>query len=152
MRIIGSIGLALALTAAAPLPADGWRMADTGGSGADRSAYFIDSYSVVRSGETVRFRTSTIFENITQERDWDRSITTREGNCTTKSSTIVENRIYARGALIETVTTRGNTVTHGPESLMRAVLNMVCGDEAYGGPVVADPVAAARAAFAKLDK
>lgn len=151
MRIVGSIGLLLALTAAAP-PADGWRIADTGGSKPDRSAYFIDSYSVVRSGETVRFRTSTIFENLTDDRDWDRSITTREGNCTTKSSAIVENRIYAKGVLIDTMTTRGDTVTHGPQSLMRAVLNMVCGDEAYGGPVVADPLAAARTAFAKLDQ
>ena len=55
-------------------------------------------------------------------------------------------------ALVQTSTNRGDMITHGPKSLMRGVLDMVCGDEAYGGPVVADPVAAARAAFAKIDQ
>jgi hypothetical protein len=144
-----ALGLSL-LIAAAGAP-EGWRIVDTG-SGSDGviSAYFVDSYSVVRNGDTVRFRTSTIFNTTTEDRDWDRSVTTREGSCAAKASAILSNEYYRGRKLIERSDERGERRAHSEGSMMHGAMNMVCGDEAYGGPVVADPIAAASAAFAKL--
>ncbi|MBN8844232.1 MAG: hypothetical protein J0H88_13405 [Sphingomonadales bacterium] len=149
MNIIGALGLSVLLAAAGAT--EGWRFVDTGSSGDGiASAYFVDSYSVARNGDTVRFRTSTIFNTTTEDRDWDRSITQREGSCAAKASTIVTNEYYRNGKLLDRDTNPGERRTHSAGSMMHGAMSMVCGDEAYGGPVVADPVAAAKAEFAKL--
>lgn len=149
MNIIGTLGLSVLLAAAGAQ--EGWRFVDTGtGNDGVSSAYYVDSYSVVRNGDTVRFRTTTIFNTTTADRDWDRSITTREGSCAAKASTILSNDYYYNGKLLEHDGNPGERRTHGEGSMMHGAMSMVCGDEAYAGPVVADPVAAASAEFAKL--
>lgn len=150
MNIIGALSASI-LLAAAGTASEGWRFVDTGSSNDGTvSAYYVDSYSVVRNGDKVRFRTTTIFNNTTADRDWDRSITTREGSCAAKASAILMNDYYRSGKLLEHNTDPGEVRTHSEGSMMHGAMSMVCGDEAYAGPVVADPVASANAEFAKL--
>ncbi|WP_422060589.1 surface-adhesin E family protein [Sphingopyxis sp.] len=150
MNIFGALSVSV-LLAAAGAAQEGWRLVDTGtGNDGVVSAYFVDSYSVVRSGDTVRFRTSTIFNSTTDDRDWDRSITTREGSCAAKASTILSNDYYSGSELLEHNSDPGERRAHSVGSMMHGAMSMVCGDEAYASPVVADPVATAHAEFAKL--
>lgn len=133
------------LLAASPAAAQSWRMAGYGGQAPDRSVYIVDTDSISRIGDTVRFKTSTIWEIFEPDRDFNRSITQREGSCATKSSAIVTNNFYADGKLVSQQTTRGQMVTHGANSLMRAVMDAVCGDDSYETDVLVDAEATVRA-------
>jgi hypothetical protein len=96
-RITSLLLAATALIAASPAAAQTWRIASTGGTAPGRSVYFVDLSSIQRTGSTVIFTTSTIFEGITADRDWDRSVTKRKGDCTAKSSQILQNTFFDGG-------------------------------------------------------
>ena len=54
--------------------------------------------------------------------------------------------------LLEHNSEPGERRAHSVGSMMHGAMSMVCGDEAYASPVVADPVATARTEFARLGK
>ena len=139
----------LALTGATPAFAQSWRVASLSGEKPDRTVYLLDADSIARSGDTVRFTTQSVFEKLTDTRDFDRSVTRREGNCTTMSSAIVENSYYAGGSYQNNDTTRGNMIAHKENTIMYSVLAQACGKKAMEQGVVANPEAAVRAYFAK---
>jgi hypothetical protein len=142
-RITSLLLAATALIAASPAAAQTWRIASTGGTAPGRSVYFVDLSSIQRTGSTVIFTTSTIFEGITADRDWDRSVTKRKGDCTAKSSQILQNTFFDGGTEIDSSDEPGNMIVHGENSIMRGVLDAVCGDGTYDGAVVANPRVAA---------
>ena len=145
MNKLTAIGLAGAmLCAAQPAAADNWRMSGYGGDAPQRAVYVVDTDSVVRDGDTVRFRTSTVWESYTDGRDFNKSVTQRQGSCSAKSSKIVVNSLYADGTLIDVDDAAGEVISHGPESIMRSVLEAVCGEADYETETIDDYEAALR--------
>lgn len=139
----------LALTAATPAFAQDWRVAAISGAKPDRTVYLLDAKSVVKTGDTASFTTQSIFEQITDSRDFDRSVTRRKGVCSTMSSQIVENNYYARGSFMNTDSTSGNSIAHKEGTVMYGVLQQVCGTKAMEPGSVNNPETAVRAYFAK---
>lgn len=138
-----------ALTAIAAAPAPDWRFAASSGDKPNRTIYVIDVASITRSGDNVDFRTQSIFESMTESRDFDRSVTKRHGNCTTMSSQIVENSYYARGEFLDTDQTSSDPIAHKDGSIMYDVLAQACGKEPFQKDTVANPEFAARNYFAQ---
>jgi hypothetical protein len=150
MRKLAAIGLAVvALCAAQPAWAESWRVAGFGGDAPQRAIYVVDTDSIVRDGDTVRFRTSTVWEGFVEGRDFNKSVTQRQGSCSTKSSKIIVNNLYANGQLTDVDDAPGDMITHAADSLMRGVLDIVCGDAAYETDAITDYEATLRAYFAE---
>ncbi len=145
MKGVAGLLMGAALFVAGPAAAESWRMAGYGGEAPQRSVYLVDTDSISRIGDTVRFRSSTIWESFTPDRDFNKSITTREASCGQKSSLIVTNSFYADGVLVSTDDNRGTMITHAANSLMRGVLDAVCGDGSYDTDKLPDAEAAVRA-------
>jgi hypothetical protein len=139
----------LALTGATPAFAQSWHVAAMSGAKPDRTVYLLDTDSIARTGDMVRFTTQSVFEKLTDTRDFDRSVTRREGNCATMSSTIVENTYYAGGSYQNNDATRGNTIAHKENTIMYSVLAQACGKRQIEQGTVANPEAAVRAYFAQ---
>jgi hypothetical protein len=139
----------LALTGATPALAQDWRIASAAGAKPDRTIYLIDAASITRTGDTVRFTTQSIFESLSGTRDFDRSITLREGDCTAMSSRIVENSYYAAGAFQSKDSTGSQVIAHKPNTIMYGVLEQACGTKPIDGGKIADPETAIRNYFKK---
>jgi hypothetical protein len=143
-RLTSMLLPALALIAASPAAAQTWRIAGEGGEAPNRSVYLLDSSSIQRNGATVKFRTSTVFESLTADRDWDNSVTWRQGSCIDMASQVIDNNFYSGTSLLQHDTQVQNMVTHGPTSIMRGVLDIACGTGDYESGVVGDRYTAAK--------
>ncbi|MES2444176.1 MAG: surface-adhesin E family protein [Pseudomonadota bacterium] len=139
----------LALTAATPAFAQDWRVAAISGAKPDRTVYLLDNAAIVRSGDSITFTTQSVFEQLTEGRDFDRSVTRRFGDCTTMASAIIQNSYYARGAFVSTDSTKGSTIAHREGTVMYGVLEKACGKKALEGNTLTNPESAVRAYFAK---
>jgi hypothetical protein len=139
----------IALTAAAPAFAQDWRISAISGEKPDRTVYLIDASSVARTGDTVTFTTQSIFEQLTDSRDFDRSVTKRRGTCSAMSSQIVENTYYAKGSFQNTDSSPGNIITHKPNTVMYDALQMACGLKPLEQDAIAHPETTVRNYFAK---
>jgi hypothetical protein len=141
----------LILTGAAPAFAQQWHVASVNGEAPDRTVYFVDA-AFRRTGTIVRFSTQSIFESLTDGRDFDRSVTQRRGNCATMSSAIMRNEYYARGRLLSSDPSPGSEIRHSEGTILYGVMQIVCGARALDGSAVATPEANARAYFNRADK
>lgn len=139
----------LALTAATPAFAQDWRVSGVSGTKPGRTVYLVDTAATVRNGDAVSFTTQSIFEQLAEGRDFDRSVTKRRGNCSTMASAIAENSYYANGSLLNTDTTLGSTIAHNEGTVMYSVMEKVCGKKTFDGGSIAHPETAVRAYFAK---
>lgn len=139
--------LLVLLAAAEPAAAQGWRRAAEGGDKPNRTVYFVDAGSIRRTGNTIRFWTTTVWEEMTADRDFNRSVTLRDGDCNEMTSAVVQNMFYDGTKLLETDTDPRQAVHHSPDSVMYGVLNIVCGRENYEAEGTTDPAAAARSWF-----
>jgi hypothetical protein len=151
MRAIAELGLAASLMTATPAAAASWRVAAIGGDAPDRSVFLVDTESVRRNGESIRFWTQTIMERVDEERDWDRSVTLREGSCAEHSTAIIQNSFYRGGEHVETDRERLAPVFHQPGSMMHGVMETACGRRDYVTEGVGDPEPVVRAFFAETD-
>jgi hypothetical protein len=139
----------VALSAAQPAWAESWRVVGYGGEAPLRAVFLVDTDSIVRQGDTVRFRSSTVWESYEDDNDFNKSITQRLGDCSTKASAILINDLFADGNLLRTDDESGEMITHGPDSLMRGVLDAVCGDAGYESDAVENYEPAIRQWFAE---
>lgn len=139
----------LALTAATPAFAQDWRVAAISGAKPDRTVYLVDNATIIRNGDDITLTTQSIFERITESRDFDRSVTRRFGNCTTMASAIIENTYYAAGTLKSNDKTKGNTIAHQQGTVMYGVLEKACGKKPFDAGAVNNPETAVRTYFAK---
>ncbi|MCW3835459.1 surface-adhesin E family protein [Sphingomonas canadensis] len=138
-RVMGGLAALAMIATAGPAAAESWRRTAWSGAAPDRAVYLVDTDSIVRTGDTVRFRTTTIWEKLAAPRDFDRSIAEREGNCATGSSGILRTSYYAGGRIVRQNAAAGLLRTHAPGSLMAQVLNAVCGKAGYQSGRIADP-------------
>lgn len=148
-RLTAMVLAGAALCAAQPAWAESWRMTGYGGDPPQRAVYVVDTESIVRDGDTVRFRTSTVWESYADGRDFNKSVTQRSGSCSGKASRIVVNSLYANGSLIDVDDTGGEMITHGPDSIMHSVLDAVCGEASYETEALPDYEATLRNWFAQ---
>lgn len=135
----GAIGLSLA--AAAPAAAESWRVTGVGGEAPDRSVYLVDTDSIWRNGDKVRFKSMTIWEMA--ENDTDRSITDRAADCKTRLASIEKNRFYL-GSELQSEDGETKPAEAKAETMIGDVLDAVCGRLDYSSEAVADPVPAIR--------
>lgn len=142
-RALWGIAATITVATSGAAQAASWRLAGT----SDEAAFFVDVDSVRRSGDALSFSTMSVFAGVTDTRSFDKSIISRNALCASRSSQIVTGDYYLGGKLIEHDTSSGEMRAHGPTSVMAAVVATACGDQAYAGPVVADPVAAGLAAI-----
>ena len=150
MRKLAAIVLAAAaLGAAQPAWAESWQVTGNAGDAPQRAVYLVDTDSIVRDGDVVRFRTSTVWESMEGDRDFDKSVTQRQGFCSSKSSKIMLNYVYAHGSLLDVHDTPGEMVTHSPNSVIRTALDAVCGERGYESEPLGDYEGAVRAWFAE---
>lgn len=139
----------LALTAATPAFAQDWRVSAISGEKPDRTVYLLDATSIARNGDTVTFTTQSIFEQLTESRDFDRSVTKRRGTCSSMASQIVENTYYAKGSFQNTDSTAGNMISHKDGTVMYGVLEQACGTKPLEKDSIAHPETTVRNYFAK---
>jgi hypothetical protein len=141
--------LLLALTAATPAFAQDWRVSAISGAKPDRTVYLLDAASIVHNGDTVTFTTQSIFEQVTDTRDFDRSITKRKGSCSAMASQIVQNSYYVNSTFQNTDSTPGNMITHKDGTVMYDALSQACGKKAMEQDSIANPETTVRNYFAK---
>lgn len=137
-----------ALAAAAPAAAESWRYVADGGDSPTRAAFLVDTDSISRSIGTLRFRSMTVWESYEDGNDFNSSITERRVDCNAKSGAIVSNSYYADGELVATEEGSNEMAVFGAASLMRSVLDAVCGDADYVTDALADPELEVRIYFA----
>lgn len=134
--------LALFALAALALPqaaqAQNWRLAAYA-SDAPKMAYFVDVDSVRRNGNIVTFKQQTIYETTSPTRDFDRSMLTRQADCTAMTSFMRDSSFYVRGTYLDTEAGPSEPTVAKPGSVLLTMLNTVCGRGDYFSPVVANP-------------
>lgn len=134
------------IAAASPAAAENWRMTGFGGEAPDRTVYLVDLDSISRIGNTIRFRTSTIWEAASSSNDFNLTLTQREGNCAKMASGVTVNEYYLDAELIDKDEEPTGQNVHSPESLIYATLAAACGDESYfESETLTDPEATVRA-------
>lgn len=138
---------AIAVTAAAPASAELWRLASDGGTPPDRSHVYVDIDSVRRTGDQVTFTTTTVYERIGGNRDYDRSWIQRRANCGTMSSQMMVTSFYAGTRLLGTDRSLGQWIAHKEGTIAHGLLMAVCGQRAYRGSPITDPISASRVKF-----
>lgn len=147
MKYVVGLFTTAILAAATPAAAETWRMVGNGGTAPQRSVYLLDTDSISRTGNKVRFRTTTVWEGVTDERDFDKSITMREGDCGTMSSKIVANSYYRNSMLQSSDDLEGSMLKHGETSLMYGVMDAVCRGVGFESGPLQNPEASVRSWF-----
>ncbi len=132
---LGRVMMAAALLGAAtPAAAEAWRLAAQN----DNAVMLVDADSVQVRGSIIYATVMTVARP-QQTGDWDQSIIRREIDCGRGQSAMMERRFFDRGRLVEQNTDRLAPDAHGPGSMMRGVLDTVCGRRDYLSTPVADP-------------
>ena len=137
----------VAFAAATPAGAQSWRIAAKAGQSPNRAVYLVDASTIRRAGDAVRFTTQSVFEQVNEARDFDRSLTVRDGSCSQHSSAIVQNSYYLAGTLLDTTANLQPPVVHEPETVLYGVIDTVCGLGEYESEATTDPEGTARAWF-----
>ncbi|RYG28402.1 MAG: hypothetical protein EON93_18655 [Burkholderiales bacterium] len=133
MRFLLAAAVALTLPHAAS--AESWRLAAYS-TQAPKMAYLVDIDSVRRNGDIVTFKQQTIYETTTATRDFDRSMLTREVNCSTKTSSMRDSSFYVRGTYLDTEAGPSNSTLANPGSVLLTLLEAVCGRGNYYSEVI----------------
>ncbi|WP_109808700.1 surface-adhesin E family protein [Sphingosinithalassobacter portus] len=133
--------IAIGSLAALPASAQQWQVAKSSGHAPDRAVYLVDTASITREGDHVRFRSMTVWEQPTSngEIDYNRSVTDREANCPRHATAILTNSYYLNGQLTASEEFDGTIQAHEPGSVMRAVVDLVCGTGSYQTRPLGDP-------------
>lgn len=136
----------LGLAAATQAAAQSWRVTGVGGEAPDRSVYLVDTSSIWRNGDKVRFKSMTIWEMA--ENDTDRSITDRVADCASRMAHIETNRFYLDGDL-QSEDGETKPAIANVDTMLGDVLDAVCGRRDYITDAQADPEPAIRAWLAE---
>ncbi|MDQ0250004.1 hypothetical protein J2W22_002068 [Sphingomonas kyeonggiensis] len=118
--------------------AQNWRLAAYSNQ-APQMAYFVDVDSVRRNGNVVTFKQQTIYETTSPTRDFDRSMLTRQADCTAMTSFMRDSSFYVRGTYLDTEAGPSDPTLAKPGTVLLTMLNTVCGKGDYFSPVVANP-------------
>ncbi len=133
--------IAIGSLAALPASAQQWQVAKSSGHAPDRAVYLVDTASIAHAGDQVRFRTMTVWEQPTSKGDiaYNRSITDRQADCARHGTAILANSYYLSGQLTASEEIDGAIQPHEPGSVMRAVVDLVCGTGSYQTRPLGDP-------------
>jgi hypothetical protein len=115
-----------------------WRLAAYSNQ-APQMAYFVDVDSVRRNGNIVTFKQQTIYEATSPTRDFDRSMLTRQADCSAMTSFMRDSSFYIRGRYLDTEAGPSDATLAKPGTVLLTMLNTVCGRGDYFSPVVTDP-------------
>lgn len=118
--------------------AQSWRLAAYS-TEAPQMAYFVDVDSVRRNGYIVTFKQQTIYEATSPTRDFDRSMLTRQADCSQMTSLMRDSSFYVRGTYLDTEAGPSDPTIAKPGSVLRTMLDTVCGRGNYFSEVVANP-------------
>jgi hypothetical protein len=102
-------------------------------------AYFVDVDSVRRNGNIVTFKQQTIYEAISATRDFDRSMLTRQADCSAMTSFMRDSSFYVRGRYLDTEAGPSDPTIAKPGTVLLTMLNTVCGRGNYFSEVVGNP-------------
>ncbi len=128
--------------------ADNWRMAAYSGTDMQQQlAYFVDIDSIQRTGTKITFNSQTIYQALTDARDFDRSVIKREADCANMSTRMLDSNFYAAGKFLGNESGAGDFVTAKTGTVLETMLNVACGRGDYRSPVVADPESWSRERF-----
>lgn len=133
-----SLLVLLPLLAPQAASAESWRLAAYS-TNSPQMAYFVDIDSVQRTGSKVTFRQQTIYERITETRDFDRSMLTREADCVANTSLMRDSSFYITGRYLDTEKGPSSQTVAQSGSVLRRMIDAVCGRLDYYSPVVATP-------------
>lgn len=89
------------------------------------STIFIDTSSIQRNGQIVRYWTRT--ENVKAKNGWKADVTLEESNCATGQKRYIQITIYREDGTIDTTSTAGEWRYAVPETIGYSVLQYVCG-------------------------
>jgi hypothetical protein len=133
-------------------PAEGaaWRLAATGHldeAGNSYAATFVDTATIEREGDVVRFRTFIVWEENISSADNSRSLTSAD--CRDRGFQDLQLAYYKGNRLVDggTPNLRGTAVW---ESAFYRTIEAVCGRRAWLTKAVKDPYGWAKSAFGKL--
>jgi hypothetical protein len=118
--------------------AENWRMAAYSNT-APQMAYFVDVDSVRRNGNTVTFKQQTIYETTSPTRDFDRSMLTRQADCSQMTSFMRDSSFYVRGTYLDTEAGPSDPTLAKAGTVLLTMLTTVCGKGDYFSPVVTNP-------------
>jgi len=118
--------------------AQNWRLAAYSNT-APQMAYFVDVDSVRRNGNTVTFKQQTIYETTSPTRDFDRSMLTRQADCSAMTSFMRDSSFYVRGTYLDTEAGPSDPTLAKPGTVLLTMLTTVCGRGNYFSEVVANP-------------
>lgn len=127
-----------------------WRLASNAGAKPNRSLFYIDTASIRRDGDMIDFKSVTLYEGGTSsDRDYDRSLIQRHGNCATMSSQMIVAAFYAGDRLLESANASRQWLTHTQGSIIYGAMLAACGKRDYQTRQIDDPLGASRAFFAE---
>lgn len=115
--------------------AESWRLAAYSNT-APQLVYFVDVDSIKRDGNKVSFRQTTIYESVTEARDFTRSVLWRDADCGDYSSTMHNSDFYVGGKFLGHEDGPGTNTIAKPGSVLLTMLTTVCGRGDYFSPVV----------------
>lgn len=128
--------------------ADSWRMAAYSGVDMQQQlTYFVDVDSIQRTGSKITFNSQTIYQALTDARDFDRSVIKREADCGTMATRMIDSNFYAGGKFLGNESDVGDEVIAKPGTVLEGMLNVVCGRGDYKSPIIADPESWSREKF-----
>ncbi|AMU93060.1 MAG: hypothetical protein KAF42_14100 [Sphingopyxis terrae] len=136
----------LPLLAPQPAFAESWRLAAYS-SNAPQLVYLVDIDSVQRSGTTVTFRQQTLYESTTDTRDFDRTMTTRQADCGSNTSFMRDSSFYVAGKYLDTEAGPSDSTTAQSGSVLRQLIDTVCGRSDYFSPILPAPESWVREKF-----
>lgn len=134
LTLLALAALAIPHTASA----QNWRLAAYSDQ-APKMAYFVDVDSVRRNGNVVTFKQQTIYETTSPTRDFDRSMLTRQADCTAMTSFMRDSSFYIRGTYLDTEAGPSDPTVAKPGTVLLTMLNTVCGRGDYFSPVIPSP-------------
>jgi hypothetical protein len=117
--------------------AQAWRLAAYSNN-TPQMAYLVDINSVQRNGTKVTFRQQTVYERVSDTRDFDRSLLTREVDCANNSSFMRNSDFYVNGKFLGHEEDATNPTMAKAGTVLETMLNTVCGRTDYFSPVLTD--------------
>ncbi|HEX4848040.1 MAG TPA: surface-adhesin E family protein [Novosphingobium sp.] len=137
------------VASAAAAQADEWRLVAEN-EGRPGIAMNIDQASVVRTGHTVTGWVMTVREYDPKAADWTKSLIFRQIDCDRNIAQMMQSKFYGpKGNLLEDTKVPANWQNIVDGSMLEGVAFVMCGKDGYASGVVPDPMADARARFAK---
>jgi hypothetical protein len=127
-----------ALLIGSPAAAEAWYQAASNSA----AVMYVDTDSRSVRGDTIWVTVMTVA--LPQAvNDWDQSIIRREISCRNGTSSMMARTFYRQGRAISSASNREPADSHAPGSMMRGVLEAVCGYRTYDAGPIRNPYAAA---------